>query len=180
MSDLIVTLLATEVSVVIQCVIIYLYAKFAPMKQNVSITNHMINIMLCVMVICAAFCAVYVLIQYFSSNKLLALIISLLLIPALVVSSELIEMKLDEPYRLYQYEYKDDEEPKVIGWEVNPEYVGGTAREVLTFVYNTSPYTYRFAQADQSSLKSETLASGIVFVVSTALGLVSINKKEYP
>ena len=179
-SDLIVTLLATEVSVVIQCVIIYLYAKFAPMKQNVSITNHMINIMLCVMVICAAFCAVYVLIQYFSSNKLLALIISLLLIPALVVSSELIEMKLDEPYRLYQYEYKDDEEPKVIGWEVNPEYVGGTAREVLTFVYNTSPYTYRFAQADQSSLKSETLASGIVFVVSTALGLVSINKKEYP
>jgi len=180
-SDLIVTLLATEVSVVIQCVIIYLYAKFAPMKQNVSITNHMINIMLCVMVICAAFCAVYVLIQYFSSNKLLALIISLLLIPALVVSSELIEMKLDEPYRLYQYEYhEDEEEPEIIGWEVNPEYVGGTAREVLTFVYNTSPYTYRFAQADQSSLKSETLASGIVFVVSTALGLVSINKKEYP
>ena len=131
------------------------------------------------MVICAAFCAVYVLLQYFSSNKLLALIISLLIMPALIVSSQLIEQKLDEPYRVYKYEYIEGEEPKVIGWEVNPNYVGGTSREVLTFVYNTSPYTYKFAQADKTTIRSEILASGTIFLVSTALGLVSINKKEY-
>lgn len=132
------------------------------------------------MVICAAFCAVYVFLQYFSSNKLLALIISLLIIPALVVSTQLIEDKLDEPYRLYQYEDVEGEEPKVIGWEVNPNYVGGTSRELLTFIYNTSPYTYKFVTADKSALKSETTASGIIFLVSAAFGLLSINKKEYP
>ena len=180
LADLIVTLLTTEASVIIQALIIWLFARFAPVKQNVSINNRIINLLLCIMVICAAFSAVYVLLQYFSSNKLLALIISLLIIPALVVSTQLIEEKLDEPYRLYQYEYVEGEEPKVTGWEVNPAYIGGTPREVLTFVYNTTPYTYRFAQADNSAIKSETLASGIVFLTSTVLGLVSINKKEYP
>lgn len=179
LADLIVTLLTTELSVVIQAVIICLFARYAPVKQSIRINSTIINIVLCIMVICAAFCAVYVLMQYFSSNKLLALIISLLIIPALVVSTQLVEMKLGEPYRLYQYEYKDDEEPKVIGWEVNPEYVGGTSREVLTFIYNTTPYTYKFANADKEALKSETIASGIVFVTATALGLLSINKKEY-
>ena len=179
LADLIVTFVTTELSVVIQCVIIWLFARFAPIKQSISINNRIINIMLCIMVICAAFCAVYVLMQYFSSNKLLALIISLLIIPALVVSTQLVESKLDEPYRLYQYEYVDGEEPKVTGWEVNPAYVSGTSREVLTFIYNTTPYTYKFANADKDALKSETIASGIVFVTATALGLLSINKKEY-
>ena len=179
LADLIVTLLTTELSVVIQAVIICLFARYAPIKQSIRINGTIINIVLCIMVICAAFCAVYVLMQYFSSNKLLALIISLLIIPALVVSTELVESKLDEPYRLYQYEYIDGEEPKVTGWEVNPAYVSGTSREVLTFIYNTTPYTYKFANADKEALKSETIASGIVFVTATALGLLSINKKEY-
>ena len=179
LADLIVTFVTTELSVIIQCLIIWLFARFAPIKQSISINNRIINIMLCIMVICAAFCAVYVLMQYFSSNKLLALIISLLIIPALVVSTQLVESKLDEPYRLYQYEYVDGEEPKVTGWEVNPAYVSGTSREVLTFIYNTTPYTYKFANADKDALKSETIASGIVFVTATALGLLSINKKEY-
>ncbi len=179
LSDLIVTVLTTEFSILLQVVIILLFARFAPVKQNIRINSMMINIMFCIMVICAAFCAVYVLLQYFSSNKLLALIISLLIMPALIVSSQLIEQKLDEPYRVYKYEYIEGEEPKVIGWEINPNYVGGTSREVLTFVYNTSPYTYKFAQADKTAIRSEILASGTIFLVSTALGLVSINKKEY-
>ena len=179
LSDLIVTVLTTECSVVLQTVIICLFAIYAPVKQNVVINSRIINIMLCIMVICAAFCAVYVLLQYFSSNKLLALIIALLIIPALVLSTQLMEQKLDEPYRLYQYEYVEGEEPKVTGWEVNPAYVGGTSRELLTFIYNTSPYTYKFVSADKSALKSETIASGIIFLASTALGLLSINKKEY-
>lgn len=179
LSDLIVTVFATECSVILQAVVIWLFARFAPVKQNVILNSRIINLMLCIMVICAAFCAFFVLIQYFSSNKLLALIISLLIIPALVVSTQLLEAKLDEPYRLYQYEYEEGEEPKVTGWDVNPEYVGGTSREVLTFVYNTSPYTYKFAIADKAALKSETMASGMIFLVSTVLGIVSINKKEY-
>ena len=179
LADLIVTLLTTELSVIIQAVIICLFARFAPVKQSIRINGTIIIIVLCIMMICAAFSAVYVCLQYFSSNKLLALIISLLIIPALVVSTQLIEQKLGEPYRLYQYEYIEGEEPKVTGWEVNPDYVSGTSREVLTFIYNTTPYTYKFASAEKDALKSETIASGIVFLTATALGLLSINKKEY-
>lgn len=179
LADLIVTLLTTELSVILQAVAICLFARFAPVKQSIRINGTIIIIVLCIMAICAAFSAVYVCLQYFSSNKLLALIISLLIIPALVVSTQLVEQKLNEPYRLYQYEYIEGEEPKVTGWEVNPAYVSGTSREVLTFIYNTTPYTYKFANADKEALKSETIASGFVFLTATALGLLSINKKEY-
>ena len=178
-SDLAVTLLTTECSILIQMVIIYLFAKLAPSKSNVSVAKHIINTTLCIMVICAAFCAVYVLLQYFSSNKLLALIIMLLIIPALVLSTELLRQKLDEPYRLYQYEEDENGDSKVIGWTENPDYVGGTPRTILTFVYNTSPYAFQFVESEQVSLKTEAQASGIVFLASTVLGIVSINKKEY-
>ena len=179
LSDLIVTVLSTECSILLQMVIFYLYAKFAPVKSNISVAKYIINSTLCIMVICAAFCAVYVLIQYFSSNKLLALIITLLIIPTLVLSKELIEAKLQEPYRIYQYEDDENGEQKVTGWTVNPEYIGGTPRTILSFVYSTSPYSFQYVDNEKVSLKTEAEASGIVFLASTVLGLVSINKKEY-
>ncbi|MBR4913865.1 MAG: hypothetical protein IKZ42_01150 [Clostridiales bacterium] len=179
LSDLIVTLLSTEISILIQMVVFYLFAMYAPVKSNVSLPRFIINSTLCIMVICAAFCSVYVLMQYFSSNKLLALIITLLIIPALVLSTELARQKLDEPYKFYQYEEDENGDSKVIGWTENPEYIGGTPRTILTFVYNTSPYAFQFVESDQVTLKTEAQASGIVFLASTVLGLVSINKKEY-
>ena len=178
-SDLIVTILSAECSILIQMVVFYLFAKFAPVKSNVTVPRFIINSTLSIMVICAAFCSVYVLMQYFSSNKLLALIITLLIIPALVLTTELAKQKLDEPYRLFQYEEDENGDSKVTGWTENPDYIGGTPRTLLTFAYNTSPYAFRFVESDQVTLKTEAQASGIVFLASTVLGLVSINKKEY-
>ncbi len=180
LSDLIVTVLTAEFSILLQMVIFYLYARFVPVKSNISVSGVIINSTLCIMVICAAFCAVYVLLQIFSSNKLLALIITLLIIPALIVSTQLMESKLDEPYRLYQYEEDENGEAKVTGWTVNPNYIGGTPRTILKFVYDTSPYSFYFFESDKVSLKTETEAAGIVFLAATALGVLSINKKEYP
>jgi len=180
LSDLIVTVLSAEFSIVLQMLIFYLYARFVPVKSNISLSGVIINSTLCIMVICAAFCAVYVLLQIFSSNKLLALIITLLIIPALIVSTQLMESKLDEPYRLYQYEEDENGESKVTGWTVNPNYIGGTPRTILKFVYDTSPYSFYFFESDKVSLKTETEAAGIVFLTATALGVLSINKKEYP
>ena len=180
LSDLIVTVLTAEFSILLQMVIFYLYARFVPVKSNISVSGVIINSTLCIMVICAAFSAVYVLLQIFSSNKLLALIITLLIIPALIVSTQLMESKLDEPYRLYQYEEDENGEAKVTGWTVNPNYIGGTPRTILKFVYDTSPYSFYFFESDKVSLKTETEAAGIVFLAATALGVLSINKKEYP
>lgn len=180
LSDLIVTVLSAEFSIVLQMLIFYLYARFVPVKSNISVSGVIINSTLCIMVICAAFSAVYVLLQIFSSNKLLALIITLLIIPALIVSTQLMESKLNEPYRLYQYEEDENGESKVTGWTVNPNYIGGTPRTILKFVYDTSPYSFYFFESDKVSLKTETEAAGIVFLAATALGVLSINKKEYP
>lgn len=180
LSDLIVTVLTAEFSILLQMVIFYLYARFVPVKSNISVSGVIINSTLCIMVICAAFSAVYVLLQIFSSNKLLALIITLLIIPALIVSTQLMESKLNEPYRLYQYEEDENGEAKVTGWTVNPNYIGGTPRTILKFVYDTSPYSFYFLESDKVSLKTETEAAGIVFLAATALGVLSINKKEYP
>lgn len=179
-SDLIVTVLTAEFSILLQMVIFYLYARFVPVKSNISVSGVIINSTLCIMVICAAFSAVYVLLQIFSSNKLLALIITLLIIPALIVSTQLMKSKLDEPYRLYQYEEDENGDPKVTGWTVNPNYIGGTPRTILKFAYDTSPYSFYFFESDKDSLKTETEAAGIVFLTATVLGVLSINKKEYP
>ena len=180
LSDLIVTVLSAEFSIVLQLLIFYLYARFVPVKSNISVSGLIINSTLGIMVICAAFSAVFVLVQFFSSNKLLALILTLLILPTINFSSQMLEARLTEPYRLYQYEEDENGEQKVTGWTVNPNYIGGTPRTILKFVYDTSPYSFYFFESDKVSLKTETEAAGIVFLAATALGVLSINKKEYP
>ena len=176
LSDLIVSLLATELSVLIHLLCFYLYAKFAPVKENVHLNKQIFNLLLCILVISAAFCAVFLLLQFFCSNKLLALILSVLIIPALALSSELVNDKLSEPYRYRYY----DEATQTEHWEANPRYVSGFPREVLTFAYNVNPYTFMFLNMENDTLTTQAEAAGAVVLLSTAAGLVSINKKEYP
>ena len=65
LSDLIVTVLSAEFSIVLQMLIFYLYARFVPVKSNISVSGVIINSTLGIMVICAAFSAVFVLVQFF-------------------------------------------------------------------------------------------------------------------
>jgi hypothetical protein len=175
LSDFIISIVLIELTVLIEFIVFFVYSKVAPVKENVHLSNFMINSLLGIMVICAAFTAVYVLLQFFCNNKLLGLILACLIIPAMALSVELIKDKLDEPYR---YSYWDEAAGEA-RWALNENYVSGFPRTALEFLYQTNPYSYEYFSTEEVSLKTETEAAAVVVILSTGLGLLSINKKEY-
>ena len=174
-ADLAVSVLSTLVSVAVMSLLFYVFAKTIPEKENVKINGYIAGLLFSVALICVAFAAVYTLMQFFLGNKFLGLVISLLIIPCLALSTEAVERKLQEPYRNSYV----NEETGMSYWDLNPNYAGGTERKLLTLYYNTSPYSFGFASEDKD-YPEETAAAGVIVLLSTAAGVISIRKKEYP
>ena len=81
---------------------------------------------------------------------------------------------LNNPYR-YSYEDKETGETK---WSLNPNYVGGTARKVLTVLYESIPSSVYLIEENNISVYSVS-GAGAVIVISTALGYLTVSRKEY-
>ncbi|MBR3462287.1 MAG: hypothetical protein IKH20_06385 [Clostridiales bacterium] len=173
-ADLIVTVFASLLSLFIMTGIFFLFGKLAPVKSSVTFSRFIAGKFFQVLLITVAFASVYTLLQFFLSTKLLALIISLGMIPCLMFGTIYINTRLEDPYRISYV----DEETGELCWRLNEDYIGGTPRKVLTFIYETSPYSYKFVE-NERNFPQEAIAAGIVFVLSSAAGVISITKKEY-
>lgn len=173
-SDLMFNAISTLASLIICLTVIYIYAKYVPVKENVRLDADIIGLFLRVTVICLAFTTLFTLIQFFFSNKFFGIIVSLLLMPCMITITQSMQDALENPYR---YSYKDEETGEM-KWELNPDYVGGTARDVLTVVYKCSPYS-EYMYEDDSSSYYQVIGAGAIIVISTALGYVTVNGKEY-
>ena len=175
LADLIVNMTASVIGSGISSGLILVYGKFWPTRAGVKINAYTVRFVLCIMITSIAFTAVYTLMQYFFSNKLFGLIIALLMIPGLIEAGQLVEMTLSEPYR---YAYTNEETGEVT-WMLNPGYVGGTSRKVLTFVYETMPYNFEYIVYPESANFNKSLTAGaIVITMSTAAGLSVMKKRE--
>ena len=173
-ADLTVTVFASLLSLFVMTGLFFLFGRLAPVKSAVTFSKYIAGIFVQVLLITVAFASLYTLLQFFISTKLLALILSLIIIPCLMFGNMYIEACLQEPYR----ESYMDEETGELCWELNDEYIGGTPRKILTFIYETSPYSYKFIE-NEEHVPQEAIAAGIVFVLSSAAGITSITKKEY-
>lgn len=173
-ADLTVTVFASLLSLFVMTGLFFLFGRLAPVKSAVTFSKYIAGIFVQVLLITVAFASVYTLLQFFISTKLLALILSLIMIPCLMFGNMYIEVCLQEPYR---ESYKDEETGELC-WKLNDEYIGGTPRKILTFIYETSPYSYKFIE-NKEHVPQEAIAAGIVFVLSSAAGITSITKKEY-
>ena len=173
-ADLTVTVFASLLSLFVMTGLFFLFGRLAPVKSAVTFSKYIAGIFVQVLLITVAFASVYTLLQFFISTKLLALILSLIMIPCLMFGNMYIEACLQEPYR----ESYMDEETGELCWKLNDEYIGGTPRKILTFIYETSPYSYKFIE-NKEHVPQEAIAAGIVFVLSSAAGITSITKKEY-
>jgi len=170
-ADLVVTLIMAIMNYAVYMILTLAIAKFWPMRSFVKLDQGMINSLILVLLTCISYAAMCIVIQYFFSNKLFAIIVVLFLLPSLLVVTNQIKDKLDAPYR---YEVKDKDSGESY-WELNPDYIGGTSRKVLTAVYNSCAYNMNI-----SDLHAEHyVASGVIIVLSTTAGLISINKKEF-
>ena len=178
LADFTVTLLASVISCAIQEGIIFLIVKLWAIKSTIRFDTYLIGMMITVVIICISFAALYTFFQYFASNKFLALIITLMIIPCVMIVSSLITTSLKEPYRTQVYV----EETGETEWRLNPDYVSGTKREIYTFISEASPYSddEDFYNNTKKNLGKQATVASIVFVLSTAAGFVSISKKEFP
>ena len=171
LADLIVTLVAAIMNYALYRGLLLAVARFWPMRSYVKFDQELINSLILVFITCIALAAADISIQYFFSNKLFAIIVALLILPCLPVVTGRISIKLQAPYR-YEVTDKDSGESY---WKLNPDYVGGTTRKVLTTVYNSCAYKEKVGDL----YTEECVASGLVVVLSTAAGLVTAKKKEF-
>ena len=172
-ADLIVTVVAQLITLVLSLAFIYLTGRFLPVKSMVSINRNLTGLAVLLLIVSVAFAAFFVLLQYFFSNKLYSLIVSLLILPCLMIGTEVIRAELNEPYRFVFIEETTGETT----WELNPKYIGGTSRKIITAIYDSSPFGEYVIEGEHIT-QIET-AAGIIFAVSTAAGLATISKKEY-
>ncbi len=177
-ADLTVSLLASVISCAIQEGLIFLIVKIWAVKSTIRFDTYLIGMMITVIIICISFTALYVFFQYFARNKLLALVITLMIIPCVMIVSTLISSDLKEPYRTQVYVDDTDKTE----WKLNPAYVSGTKREIYTFIIEASPYSddEDFYLNTKKNLQKQSAAAAIVFVLSTAAGFLAISKKEFP
>ena len=174
-SELIVSVVATVLSVLTSFAVIFLFAKHVPVKENVKINKQIILLLLSVTVICIAFTALFLWFQLFFRIKFIALVCSLVMVLAVVIVSPVIGGLLEEPYR---YHVMIDEETETYEWRTNPYYIGGMSRNVLTFVYDSSPYNFDSVM-DQDGFPQAAVTAGMVFVLTSATGMASVKKKEF-
>ena len=174
LADLVFNIISTVASLIISVICIFVYAKLFPIRESVSIDARIIELFLYVSLVCLAFTTLFTLIFFFFSNKFFGIVVSLLLVPCVLITSESIMNALNNPYR-YSYEDKETGETK---WSLNPNYVGGTSRKVLTFLYEASPYSHFLIEENNIRVYSVS-GAGAVIVISTALGYLTVSRKEY-
>ena len=175
LSELAVSVFATVLSVFTAFVTIFIFAKCVPVKENVNINKQIILLLLSVTVICIAFTAVFLFFQLFLRNKFLALVISMVAILCILIISPSISAQLEEPYRYY---VMVDEETEAYEWRTNSHYVGGTIRNILVFVYDSSPYNFD-SLLEQNGFPQAAVTAGMVFVLTSAVGTAAVRKKEF-
>ena len=174
LADTLTAALATFFSVILSVAEIFILVKFVPVKESVAFNSKLIITTLHAALICIAFTVVFTLLQFFFSNKLFGIVISMFLLPAVMSYPSIVAQVLEQPYR---YSYEDEATGETV-WELNPEYVGGNARTLLLDSLEINPY-YEVLAGEPAG--SETaIAAGAVIVLSTAAGFISISRKEFP
>lgn len=175
LSDLIVSITASTMVCLLSEIGIFLWTYLWARRVSVRFNSTLIGLIIAPFIVSAAFTAIYVCTEFFASSKVLALILSLLIMPCFSIATTLMSTDLEEPYK-FQYV---NEETNEIGWNLNPKYVGGTKREIYTLVLNSSVYSGEVFENGEFKLTAPAIASGVVVVAFTAAGVASVRKKEF-
>ena len=174
LADAVTAVFATVLSIAGAVLVIYVFAKTVPVKENVKINSVMFVSLLKVTIICVAFVILFTVFQYLLCNKLLAVMLSFVLLIVIVSSTSIIDDLLQRPYR---YSYTNEETGETL-WEINPGYVGGNSRKALILAKEVNPY-YGAMTDDPEGSKAVT-AAGASIIIFTAAGFVVISRKEFP
>ena len=126
--------------------------------------------------------ALMVMLSMFVNTKAGASVAVLIATIIMFVTTLTIEQKLRAPEYYEGFSYLDEDTGTVIEMpkEKNPNYLTGTKRKVYQTVYDVIPVSHMYESAMESTENSKKFAvyDGIIFIVTTSLGILLFRRKD--
>ena len=126
--------------------------------------------------------AFMVMLTMFVNSKAGASVAVLILTIIMFFASLTIYSKLNSPEYYEGYSFLDEETGEIIEIpeEKNPHYLTGTKRKVYQAIYDIIPVSHIYEATGQSTENSKKFAvyDGIIFIVTTSLGILLFRRKD--
>lgn len=147
-----------------------------------GVMGEMLQVFFLILLMTAAFSAVFTMLSMLNQNKALNCVIVLIGVFVMLMFSAYIFQSLDSPEMWEEYVYMDKETGEIVTEpaEPNPFYVSGTKREVYEFLMQFLPtgQSFLIMTGDLSHGKEMAAYSVLIIIGSSAAGLYCFRRKD--
>lgn len=147
-----------------------------------GVMGEMLQVFFLILLMTAAFSAVFTMLSMLNQNKALNCVIVLIGVFVMLMFSAYIFQSLDSPEMWEEYVYMDKETGEIVTEpaEPNPFYVSGTKREVYEFLMQFLPtgQSYLIMTGDLSHAKEMAAYSVLIIIGSSAAGMYCFRRKD--
>lgn len=147
-----------------------------------GVMGEMLQVFFLILLMTAAFSAVFTMLSMLNQNKALNCVIVLIGVFVMLMFSAYIFQSLDSPEMWEEYVYLDKETGEIVTEpaEPNPFYVSGTKREVYEFLMQFLPtgQSYLIMTGDLSHAKEMAAYSVFIIIGSSAAGMYCFRRKD--
>ena len=147
-----------------------------------GVMGEMLQVFFLILLMTAAFSAVFTMLSMLNQNKALNCVIVLIGVFVMLMFSAYIFQSLDSPEMWEEYVYMDKETGEIVTEpaEPNPFYVSGTKREVYEFLMQFLPtgQSYLIMTRDLSHAKEMAAYSVFIIIGSSAAGMYCFRRKD--
>ena len=147
-----------------------------------GVMGEMLQVFFLILLMTAAFSAVFTMLSMLNQNKALNCVIVLIGVFVMLMFSAYILQSLDSPEMWEEYVYMDKETGEIVTEpaEPNPFYVSGTKREVYDFLMQFLPtgQSYLIMTGDLSHGKEMAAYSVLIIIGSSAAGMYCFRRKD--
>lgn len=147
-----------------------------------GVMGEMLQVFFLILLMTAAFSAVFTMLSMLNQNKALNCVIVLIGVFVMLMFSAYIFQSLDSPEMWEEYVYVDEETGEIVTEpaEPNPFYVSGIKREVYEFLMQFLPtgQSYLIMTGDLSHGKEMAAYSVFIIIGSSAAGMYCFRRKD--
>lgn len=127
-----------------------------------------------------ALSAIFTMLAMIISSKATVGVICVLSIFLMIIAGTYINFRLREPETYTNYSFTPEDGLREELEEKNPRYLEGTEREVYQFLYDFLPggQVLQCSTLDSKNAPRLPVYSGIIFIISTAAGIIIFRQKD--
>jgi hypothetical protein len=121
-----------------------------------------------------ALAALFTLVNVYFSNRMFAILLSLVMLTAFNNIGSFIEGRLNVPYKEKVVSEATGEEY----WRENPDYISGKPRKILIHIAERTPGKGLSGKTTDNVIKVHTQTTVFLFIFSGGVGLISFRRKD--